>query len=43
MILGSPAKAVRTLTAEQLASLRASADHYVANSKRFKATLNKLA
>jgi len=43
MILGSPAKAVRTLSAEQLAGLRASADHYVANGKRFKTSLNKLA
>ena len=43
MILGSPAKVVRSLTPEQLQGLRQSADHYVANAQRFKATLNKVA
>jgi len=43
MIIGSPAKVVRSLTPEQLQSLRWSADHYVANAKRFRASLNKLA
>lgn len=43
MILGSPARVVRTLTPEQLADLRDSADHYVENAKRFKVSLNKLA
>lgn len=43
MILGSPAKVVRSLTPEQLAGLRASADHYVANARRFKTTFNKIA
>jgi len=43
MILGSPAKVVRSLTAEQLADLRVSADNYVVNGKRFKTSLNKLA
>jgi carbonic anhydrase/acetyltransferase-like protein (isoleucine patch superfamily) len=43
MIIGSPAKVVRTLTPEQLEGLRLSAQHYVANAKRFKLSLNKIA
>lgn len=43
MIIGSPAKAVRSLTPEQLQGLRWSADHYVANAQRFKASLHKIA
>lgn len=43
MIIGSPARAVRQLTPEQLQGLRWSAEHYVANAKRFRASLNKLA
>jgi len=43
MIIGSPAKLVRSLTPEQLQGLRHSAEHYVANAKRFKASLNKIA
>ena len=43
MIIGSPAKAVRSLTPEQLLGLKLSADHYVANAQRFKATLHKIA
>lgn len=43
MIIGSPAKCVRTLTPDQLQALRLSADHYVANAQRFKATLHKVA
>ncbi|MCB8746503.1 gamma carbonic anhydrase family protein [Rhodoferax sp. U2-2l] len=43
MIIGSPAKVVRSLTPEQLQGLRQSADHYVANAQRFKATLHKIA
>jgi len=43
MIIGSPAKVVRSLTPEQLEGLRQSADHYVANAQRFKATLHKIA
>jgi len=43
MILGSPARVVRQLTAEQLQSLRQSADHYVANARRFQASLHKIA
>ena len=39
LIVGSPAKAVRMLDAEAAGRLRASAEHYVANGRRFKAGL----
>ena len=39
LVLGSPAKVVRQLTDEQLASLAASAAHYVSNARRFAAGL----
>lgn len=39
LILGSPAKVVRELTPEQIGFLKFSADHYVANWKRFAAGL----
>lgn len=42
MIIGSPAKAVRQLTPEQIAGLRMSAKHYVDNARRFKTGLHKL-
>ena len=42
MILGSPAKVVRSLTPDQLQALRLSADHYVANARRFRASLHKI-
>lgn len=42
MIIGSPAKAVRELTAEQQQGLKMSALHYVENARRFKAGLRKL-
>jgi carbonic anhydrase/acetyltransferase-like protein (isoleucine patch superfamily) len=42
MIIGSPAKVVRQLTPEQIAGLQHSAEHYVANAKRFKAGLKKI-
>jgi carbonic anhydrase/acetyltransferase-like protein (isoleucine patch superfamily) len=42
MIIGSPAKAVRELTAEQQQGLKMSALHYVENARRFKAGLKKL-
>ena len=42
MIIGSPAKAVRTLTAEQIESVRQSARHYVENARRFQGGLRKL-
>jgi carbonic anhydrase/acetyltransferase-like protein (isoleucine patch superfamily) len=43
MIIGSPAKVVRMLSPEQMAGLRQSATHYVANAKRFIGSLHKLA
>ena len=42
LIIGAPAKAVRTLTAEQVAQLTRGAPRYVANGKRFKAGLKKV-
>jgi carbonic anhydrase/acetyltransferase-like protein (isoleucine patch superfamily) len=42
MIIGSPAKVVRQLNAEQIAGLRMSARHYVDNARRFKAGLKKI-
>ena len=42
MIIGSPAKAVRALSAEQIESVRQSARHYVENARRFQAGLRKL-
>lgn len=35
MVLGAPGKVVRTLTDEQAAALKLSADHYVQNWKRY--------
>ncbi len=42
MILGSPAKAVRQLTAEQAQGLRLSAQLYVGNASRFRTGLRKI-
>jgi carbonic anhydrase/acetyltransferase-like protein (isoleucine patch superfamily) len=42
MIIGSPAKVVKQLSAEQIAGLLRSAAHYVANARRFKAGLKKI-
>jgi carbonic anhydrase/acetyltransferase-like protein (isoleucine patch superfamily) len=39
LIVGSPAKAVRTLDDAAVERLRKSAAHYVANGKRFRAGL----
>jgi carbonic anhydrase/acetyltransferase-like protein (isoleucine patch superfamily) len=39
LILGSPARAVRDLTPEQIAGLRLSAEIYVANGRRFRREL----
>lgn len=39
MVLGSPGKIVRQISDAQAAGLRASAEHYVANSQRFARTL----
>lgn len=42
MIIGSPAKAVRQLSPEQIEGLRQSARHYIDNARRFKGGLRKL-
>jgi carbonic anhydrase/acetyltransferase-like protein (isoleucine patch superfamily) len=42
MIIGSPAKAVRVLTAEQQHGLLRSAEHYVENAMRFRAGLKQI-
>ncbi len=42
MILGSPAKVVRQLSAEQIEGLRTSAHHYVKNARRFENGLRKI-
>ena len=42
MIMGTPAKVVRQLTPEQIEGLRLSAQHYIDNARRFRATLKKL-
>ena|SRR5450830_632300 len=43
MIIGSPAKAVRQLTPEQLEGLLHSAEHYVGNARRYRSGLSKIA
>lgn len=43
MIFGSPAKAVRQLSAEQIEGLKMSAQHYMDNARRYKAGLKKIA
>ncbi|MCO6186173.1 gamma carbonic anhydrase family protein [Rhizobium sp. L1K21] len=43
LIVGAPAKAVRTLDDGAVAGLKMSASHYVANWKRFKTGLKKVA
>ncbi|KQR50008.1 gamma carbonic anhydrase family protein [Acidovorax sp. Leaf160] len=42
MIIGSPAKAVRQLTPEQIEGLRRSAEGYVENARRFRAGLHRI-
>ena len=42
LIIGAPAKAVKTLTAEQVGKLMRGAPSYVRNGKRFKAGLRKI-
>lgn len=42
LILGAPAKVVRELTLEQVASLQGAASHYVENAQRFRTQLRKL-
>lgn len=43
MILGSPARVVRSLTPEQIEGLRQSAQHYCENASRFRTGLHKIA
>lgn len=43
MVLGSPGKVVKTLSAEQGAGIRVGAAHYVENAKRFKDSLTEQA
>ena len=42
MILGSPAKAVKQLTPEQMAGLQQSAQHYRDNARRYRTGLKKI-
>lgn len=42
MIIGSPAKAMRQLTPEQIEGLRRSARHYVENAERYRKGLKKI-
>mgnify|MGYP000585418439 CR=1 FL=1 len=42
MIIGSPAKAIRQLSPEQIEGLRQSAKHYIDNARRFKAGLRRI-
>ncbi|MEX8517010.1 MAG: gamma carbonic anhydrase family protein [Leptothrix sp. (in: b-proteobacteria)] len=42
MILGSPAKVVKTLTPEQAERFAQGASHYVANAQRYQQTLRKV-
>lgn len=43
MIIGSPAKAVRMLSPEQIEGFKMSAQHYINNARRYKTELKKLA
>jgi carbonic anhydrase/acetyltransferase-like protein (isoleucine patch superfamily) len=42
MIIGSPAKAVKELSAEQVARLKFSAEHYVENAARYRTSLKQI-
>ena len=42
LIVGSPGKVVRQLSDEEVARLKASAEHYVANAQRYRDTLQPL-
>ena len=42
LIMGSPAKVVRTLTPEQIEGLRQSAQHYIENGRRYRVGLKQL-
>jgi len=43
VIMGSPAKVVRSLSPEQMQGLRGMAQHYIDNALRYKASFNKIA
>ena len=43
MIMGSPAKVVKSLTPEQIEGLRRSAGHYIENAARYRQGLKKIA
>ena len=43
VIMGSPAKVVRSLSPEQMQGLRLMAQHYIDNALRYKASFNKIA
>ena len=43
VIMGSPAKVVRSLSPEQMQGLRMTAQHYIDNALRYKASFNKIA
>ena len=43
MILGTPAKVVKTLTAEQIAGIHDISERYVKNAQRYQQTLKKIA
>ena len=43
LIMGAPAVVVRSLSAEQIENVRRSAAHYVANARRFRDGLQKIA
>lgn len=42
MLMGTPAKVVRELTADERAELRRAADHYVQNARRFRTELRAM-
>ena len=35
LVVGSPGRIIRTLTDDEVAGIRAGADHYVANARRY--------
>ncbi|WP_372657259.1 gamma carbonic anhydrase family protein [Hydrogenophaga sp.] len=43
MILGRPARVVKSLTPEQIEGLRTSAEHYIENAERYRKGLKKIA
>jgi len=43
VIMGSPAKVVRSLTPEQIQGLRMTAQHYIDNALLYKKSFNKIA